>query len=96
MSPKALPDPHTVEIKAIYNNETMQESHTKNMIFSVAKLIAHLSKGTTLEAGSLILTGTPSGIGYFKEPRVYLENGSDIRVFIGGGIGTLINKVRYE
>lgn len=96
VSPKAIPDPQTIDIKAIYNGKVLQSSHSKNMIFSVAKLIAHLSKGTTLEAGSLILTGTPSGIGYFQQPRVYLEDGSDIRVYAGGGIGTLVNKVRYD
>ena len=74
----------------------MQEGNTKDLIFTVPELIYHLSKGTTLEAGSLILTGTPAGIGYFKKPRLFLEHESDIRVEIGGGIGTLINKVRYE
>lgn len=65
------------------------------MIFSVKKTIAYLSQGTTLEAGTIILTGTPAGIGFFKEPRVVLRDGDDIRVRIGG-VGTLINKVRYE
>ena len=65
------------------------------MIFSVQKQIAYLSQGTTLEAGSLILTGTPAGIGYFRKPRVVLQDGGDIRVRIEK-IGTLINNVKYE
>ena len=85
-----------MSVKAIYNDKVVQEGSTKDLIFHVSKLIAHLSQGTTLEAGSLILTGTPAGIGYFKQPRLYLEHESDIRIEIGGGIGTLINKVRYE
>lgn len=96
ISPRGLPDPHNVSVKAIYNNEVVQQGSTKDLIFTVPQLIAHLSKGTTLEAGSLILTGTPAGIGFFKKPRIYLEHEGDIRVEIGGGIGTLINKVRYE
>ena len=96
ISTLGLPDPHNLSVKAIYNDKVVQEGHTKDLIFSIPKLVAHLSRGTILEAGSLILTGTPAGIGYFKTPRLYLEHGGDIRVEIGGGIGTLINKVRYE
>jgi len=65
------------------------------MIFNIRQQIAYLSKGTTLEAGSIILTGTPAGIGYFRKPRVILEHQGDVRVYIDG-IGTLINKIRYE
>ncbi len=65
------------------------------MIFDVRKQISYLSQGTTLEAGTIFLTGTPAGIGFFREPRVVLEDGGDIRVEISE-IGTLVNKVRYE
>lgn len=65
------------------------------MIFNVRKQISYLSQGTTLEAGTLFLTGTPAGIGYFRNPRVALKDGDDIRVYIDK-IGTLVNKVRYE
>lgn len=64
------------------------------MIFSVAKQISYLSQGTTLEAGSLMLTGTPAGIGHFHSPKVVLEDGGDIRVEIEK-IDTLISKVEY-
>lgn len=73
----------------------MQDGHTSDMIFSVKQQIAYLSQGTTLEAGSIILTGTPAGIGFFKKPAVVLEDGGDIRVEIEG-IGTLVNRVKYE
>jgi 2-keto-4-pentenoate hydratase/2-oxohepta-3-ene-1,7-dioic acid hydratase in catechol pathway len=66
-----------------------------NMIFNVRQQIAYLSKGTTLEAGTIFLTGTPAGIGYFRKPAVVLEDGSQISVYIDK-IGTLVNKVRYE
>jgi 2-keto-4-pentenoate hydratase/2-oxohepta-3-ene-1,7-dioic acid hydratase in catechol pathway len=65
------------------------------MIFNIAKQISYLSQGTTLEAGTIFLTGTPAGIGHFRKPRVVLEDVGDTRVFIEK-IGTLINRVRYE
>ncbi|GLA01281.1 hypothetical protein AnigIFM60653_011530 [Aspergillus niger] len=95
VSTSAIADPQTLSVQAIHNGEICQDGHTENMIFSVKKTIAYLSQGTTLEAGTIILTGTPAGIGFFKEPRVVLRDGDDIRVKIGG-IGTLVNKVRYE
>lgn len=68
---------------------------SSNMIFDIKKQISYLSQGTTLEAGTIFLTGTPAGIGFFRQPRVVLEDGSDIRVYVEN-IGTLINKVHYE
>lgn len=65
------------------------------MVFGVKQQIAALSQGTTLEAGTIILTGTPAGIGYFKSPRIHLENGSMVSVEIEN-IGTLYNKIVYE
>jgi 2-keto-4-pentenoate hydratase/2-oxohepta-3-ene-1,7-dioic acid hydratase in catechol pathway len=65
------------------------------MIFSIRKQISYLSQGTTLEAGTIFLTGTPAGIGHFRSPKVSLKDGRDTRVYIEK-IGTLINKVRYE
>ena len=68
---------------------------SSNMIFNVRKQISYLSQGTTLEAGTIFLTGTPAGIGFVRKPAVVLQDGGDIRVQIDK-IGTLINKVRYE
>lgn len=90
-----IEDPQTLNIKAIYNSQTVQDGTTADMIFDIKKQISYLSQGTTLEAGTIFLTGTPAGIGYFRQPRVVLEDGGDIRVYIDK-IGTLINKVRYE
>lgn len=82
-------------IKAIVNGQIVQDGNTKDFIFSVRQLIAYFSQGTTLRKGSLILTGTPAGIGYFRQPRVVLRDGDDMRVSIEG-IGTLINKIEYQ
>ena len=84
-----------MSIKAIYNGTTVQDGQTNDMIFNIKKQISYLSQGTTLEAGTLLLTGTPAGIGYFREPRVSLKDGDEISVKIDQ-IGTLVNKVRYE
>ena len=73
----------------------MATDNDRNMIFDIKKQISYLSQGTTLEAGTIFLTGTPAGIGFFRKPRVVLEDGGDIRVEIEK-IGTLVNKVRYE
>ncbi|PKK48221.1 hypothetical protein CI102_7855 [Trichoderma harzianum] len=95
VSPSVIDDPQSLSIKAIYNGQTVQDGNTKDMIFSIKKQISCLSRGTTLEAGSIVLTGTPAGIGYFRKPRVSLENGSRIDIHIER-IGTLVNKVKYD
>lgn len=65
------------------------------MIFNIPKTIAFLSQGTTLEKGSIILTGTGPGIGMARNPRIVLRHEDDMRVYIDG-IGTLINEVYHE
>ena len=88
-------DPQSLAVKAIYNGKIMQDGNTSDMIFSVYELVSHLSQGTTLEPGTILLTGTPEGIGYFRSPRVFLGDSDDIRIAIDG-IGTLANKIEYE
>ncbi|OKL61072.1 hypothetical protein UA08_03340 [Talaromyces atroroseus] len=90
-----IEDPQTLAIQAIHNGEIVQDGHTQAMIFNVRKQISYLSQGTTLEAGTIFLTGTPAGIGYFRQPRVVLRDGDEISIKIDK-IGTLVNKVRYE
>lgn len=67
----------------------------REMIFDIPKTISFLSQGTTLERGTVIMTGTGPGIGAMREPKVVLKDGDDMRVEIGG-IGTLVNQVYYE
>lgn len=95
MSPSAIPDPQTLSVKTVHNGITVQDGNTKDMIFPVCKLISYLSQGTTLEAGTILLTGTPAGIGYFRNPKVVLQDLDEVRLEISG-IGTLVNVVRYE
>ncbi|KAL2832196.1 hypothetical protein BJY01DRAFT_239903 [Aspergillus pseudoustus] len=91
----AISDPQDIRIRTLYNGDIVQDDSTSNMIFSIRRQIAYLSQGTTLEKGSIILTGTPAGIGSVRQPKIVLRDGDDIRVSIEG-IGTLINRVRYE
>ncbi|TKA59485.1 hypothetical protein B0A49_08115 [Cryomyces minteri] len=82
-------------MNALYNSKMVQDGHTSDMIFNIRKQISYLSQGTTLEAGTIFLTGTPAGIGFFHKPAVVLEDGDDIRVYIEK-VGILVNKIRYE
>jgi hypothetical protein len=67
----------------------------REIIFNIPKTIAFLSQGTTLERGTIIMTGTGPGIGMVRKPKVVLRHGDDMRVYIQG-IGTLINEVYHE
>jgi 2-keto-4-pentenoate hydratase/2-oxohepta-3-ene-1,7-dioic acid hydratase in catechol pathway len=90
-----VPDPHKLGIRLRLNGKTMQDSNTEQMIFSVAQLVAYLSVVFTLEAGDLIFTGTPPGIGHALHPPVYLKPGDVTEVEIDG-LGTLRNAVVGE
>lgn len=90
-----IKDPQGLSIKAIHNGSVVQNGHTSDMIFNIKKQISYLSQGTTLEAGTIFLTGTPAGIGYFREPRVVLRHEDTISIKIDQ-IGTLVNQVRYD
>jgi len=87
-----IPDPQTLGIRAILNGEVMQDSNTSNMVFGVAEIIAFITQAITLEPGDLIATGTPAGVGVFRDPQVLLEPGDEITIEIDG-IGALTNPV---
>ncbi len=87
-----LPDPQHVAIALRVNGETRQSSNTRAMIFSIARIIAELSNGMTLEPGDIIATGTPDGVGFAMEPPVFLKDGDVMEVEIEG-IGVLRNAV---
>ncbi|PGH14876.1 hypothetical protein AJ79_02738 [Helicocarpus griseus UAMH5409] len=95
VSPCAIPDPHKLQIQAIHNEQVVQDSNTGEMIFTIAQIISFLSQGTTLERGTVIMTGTGPGIGAMRDPKIVLKHEDDMRVKIEN-IGTLVNKVYYE
>jgi len=84
VSPSALSQVGEIDIKAIQNGKFVQNSNTREMIFSIANTIAFLSQGTTLEQGTVTMTGTPPGIGCMTDTKVVLQYGDDMRVFIAG------------
>jgi 2-keto-4-pentenoate hydratase/2-oxohepta-3-ene-1,7-dioic acid hydratase in catechol pathway len=73
----------------------MQDSSTANMIFGVAEIIAYITKTMTLEPGDLIATGTPAGVGVFRDPPVLLKAGDEVTIEIDG-LGSLTNPVQAE
>jgi 2-keto-4-pentenoate hydratase/2-oxohepta-3-ene-1,7-dioic acid hydratase in catechol pathway len=90
-----IEDPQQLGIRCILNGETMQDSSTAQMIFSVAEIIAYVSQVITLEPGDLIATGTPAGVGVFRDPKVLLKDGDEVSIEIDG-LGTLTNPVEKE
>jgi 2-keto-4-pentenoate hydratase/2-oxohepta-3-ene-1,7-dioic acid hydratase in catechol pathway len=90
-----IDDPQKLGIRCILNGETMQDSSTAQMIFSVAEIIAYVSRVITLEPGDLIATGTPAGVGVFRDPKVLLKDGDEVSIEIDG-LGTLTNPVEKE
>jgi 2-keto-4-pentenoate hydratase/2-oxohepta-3-ene-1,7-dioic acid hydratase in catechol pathway len=90
-----IPDPNVLGIRAILNGQVLQDSNTADMIFDVQGLISDLSRSFTLLPGTVILTGTPGGVGYTRQPPVFLREGDTITIEIEG-IGSLSNKVGRE
>lgn len=86
-------DPDHLEISCKLNGDIMQKGNTSDMIFSIRKLISFLSEDTTLLPGTVILTGTPSGVGFTRTPPVFLKPGDRLELTIEN-VGTLINTVR--
>lgn len=95
ITPDELGDPGNLKIQSIINGRVMQDANTSDMIFSVFELIEFLSQGMTLLPGTVILTGTPSGVGFIQKPPLYLKPGDRVDVVIER-IGTLSNPVVAE
>jgi 2-keto-4-pentenoate hydratase/2-oxohepta-3-ene-1,7-dioic acid hydratase in catechol pathway len=87
-----IPDPHALAIRAIVSGEVLQDSTTAYLIFGVDDVIAYASRTMTLEPGDLILTGTPAGVGVFRDPPRLLRPGDEVTIEIEG-IGSLTNPV---
>ena len=87
-----ITDPHKLSIRLTLNGEIMQESNTDQMIFGVPQLIEFISESITLEPGDVIATGTPAGVGFARNPPVFLKPGDEMEVTIEG-VGGLNNPV---
>ncbi|KAL6250170.1 hypothetical protein RBB50_002471 [Rhinocladiella similis] len=95
VSPKVLGLADKQDLKTIVNGETRQDSNTSDLLFGVAKIVAFASQGTTLQAGSLIMTGTPSGVALGMKTPKYLEDSDVVEVAVQG-LGKLKNKMVFE
>jgi 2,4-didehydro-3-deoxy-L-rhamnonate hydrolase len=87
-----IPDPQALPIRALLNGALMQDSTTANMIFGVEEIVRFVSEAITLRPGDLIATGTPAGVGVFRDPPVFLQPGDEIAIEIDG-VGRLVSRV---
>lgn len=88
-------DPHDLDIWAEVNGERLQDSSTENLIFGVDDLVSFCSRAFTLNPGDLIFTGTPPGVGVYREPPVLLDEGDTVTIGVDG-IGELTNDCAYR
>ena len=87
-----ITDPHNLELRSWVNGDLKQESNTKHQIFKIPNVISVLSQGMELEAGDIIATGTPSGVGYARTPPEFLMPGDVVECEVER-IGKISNKV---
>jgi acylpyruvate hydrolase len=87
-----IPDPHSLDIELTVNGEVRQHSNTNDLIFKIPELVEFISQDVTLKPGDIISTGTPSGVGVFMNPPVFLKDGDEVEITLEC-IGTLRNAV---
>lgn len=92
VTPETLKDGDELGIELRLNGKTMQKSNTRNLIFKVPELVSYISQVMTLEVGDVIATGTPGGVGFGRNPQVFLKPGDVVEIEIQG-IGQLRNRV---
>jgi 2-keto-4-pentenoate hydratase/2-oxohepta-3-ene-1,7-dioic acid hydratase in catechol pathway len=92
VTPDEAGDPQDLPIRTRLNGETVQDSSTREMVFTVAELIAFITEGITLEPGDVVLTGTPKGVGNFRDPQLFMKPGDVVEVEVGG-LGVLTNTI---
>ena len=95
VSTELLGEANNLSLETHVNGEPRQKSSTSDLLFDVPTLIEFLSQGTTLEKGTVVMTGTPGGVGMGMKPPVWLKHGDVVEVTVGG-LGTLTNTVEFE
>ena len=95
VTPDEVGDPHALDITLDLNGERMQEANTRLLIFDIPTVVATISEFTPLQPGDVVLTGTPAGVGYRRDPKVLLKDGDRVVVEISG-VGRLENPVVAE
>jgi 2-keto-4-pentenoate hydratase/2-oxohepta-3-ene-1,7-dioic acid hydratase in catechol pathway len=87
-----IADPHALDVKLSIDGEVLQHSNTRELIFKLPELIAYISSITPLQAGDIISTGTPAGVGLGRTPQRWLQAGETVTIEIDG-LGSLVNPV---
>ena len=88
---QAIPEPETLKLETFVNGELRQQTHTDDLLFGLKDILINLSRGKTLRKGTVVMSGTPSGVAAFMKPPVWLKDGDVVSVRIEG-LGTLRNK----
>jgi 2-keto-4-pentenoate hydratase/2-oxohepta-3-ene-1,7-dioic acid hydratase in catechol pathway len=92
-APSIVPDPQKLNFRTRVNGRLKQQTSTDDMVWSVKQIIVHLSRGTTLRKGTAIMTGTPSGIGFFANE--FLKDGDVVEVEMDH-VGSIKNKIVFD
>jgi len=95
VSPRVVGNAGNLRLQTFVNGDKRQDSSTDDLLFNVEQIIAFISQGTTLEAGTVILTGTPSGVVMGMKTPIWLKNGDVVEVRIGS-LGSVKNKMSFE
>lgn len=95
VSPAVVGNASGLRLETLVNNEERQNSSTSDMLFGVEEIVSFLSQGTTLEAGTVILTGTPSGVAMGMNEPKYLNDGDVVEVRITG-LGRIRNRMAFK
>jgi len=90
-----IPNPDDLALSCTVNGEQLQSARTSEMFFGVARIISHCSQAFTLEPGDVIATGTPAGVGAFRKPPRWLQDGDTVVISVEG-IGDLVNVCRFD
>jgi 2-keto-4-pentenoate hydratase/2-oxohepta-3-ene-1,7-dioic acid hydratase in catechol pathway len=90
-----VPDPDNLRIQSILNGKVMQDSNTSDLLFNVAQIVSDVSQSLTLLPGTVIMTGTPEGVGFVRKPPVFMRPGDVITIHIEK-LGELTNPVDSE
>lgn len=95
VSTKVLPDPSKMHMRTWVNGDLRQETSTGDLLFGVREIIQHISRGTTLQPGTIIMSGTPSGVGWFMSPPGFVKDGDVVEIKIDE-IGSIKNRMVFE
>ncbi|KAJ5085759.1 hypothetical protein N7532_010530 [Penicillium argentinense] len=93
VSKESIPNPADLNLRTSLNGKMMQNGYADDMIFSIPEIVSHLSQGHTLRPGTVIITGTPCGIGVSQSPPRFLQPGDELRVSITHGLGTQVCEI---